>query len=81
MSATPYHIQIAPIAYRQITALSPKNQKTLIKVLESLAINPRPPLSRKVEGMTGLYCENIHPLRILYKIDEHDILVLVVKSI
>lgn len=78
---TPYHIQIAPIAYKQITELSSKNQKTLIKLLESLAINPRPPGTRKMEGMTGLHCEYIHPLRILYKIDEHDVLILVVKSV
>ena len=77
----PYHILIAPKARQQIADLVPKNKKTVVKLLESLAINPRPPISHKIEGMTGLYCEEINHTRILYKIDEQEILVLVVKEL
>ena len=75
---TPYHIKIAPAAERQIKALPIKLQKMVVKLIEALAINPRPPGTRKVEGMMGLYCEAIHQVRLIYKVEDQDILVLLV---
>ena len=76
---TPYHIKIAPAARRQILALSSKYQKMILILIEALAVNPRPPGAKKIEGMTGLYSEEINHLRLLYKIEEQEILLLVVK--
>ena len=76
---TPYSISIAPAARKQILALAPKQQKTILKLVEALAINPRPPGVKKIDGMTGLYCEEINGLRLIYKIEEHEILLLLVK--
>lgn len=76
---TPYHVRIAPAAQKQIRALEHKVQKNILKLIESLAINPRPPGTEKVEGMTGLYSENVNHLRLIYKIEEQDILLLLVK--
>lgn len=79
--ANPYHILIAPTAHRQIQELVPKTRKNVIKLLDSLAINPRPPVSRKIDGMTGLHCEDINNLRIIYKVDDQEVLVLLVKPV
>lgn len=76
---TPYHIKIAPAAYRQIMMLAAKHQKTIIKLIEALAVNPRPPGVTKIDGMTGLYCEDIHQMRLIYKVEEQEILLLLVK--
>lgn len=76
---TPYHIKIAPAAHQHIHALSPKQQKVIIKLIESLSVNPRPPGTRKIEGMTGLYTNDINQLRLIYKIEEQEILLLLVK--
>lgn len=76
---TPYNIKISPTAANQIKALHPKYGKIIIKLAEALAINPRPPGSAKVEGMTGLYTEQVDHLRIVYKIEDQDILLLLVK--
>ena len=76
---TPYHVKIAPVALRQIKALLPKYRKMIVKLAEALAINPRPPGAVKVEGMTGLYCEAVNHLRIIYKIEDQEILILLVK--
>lgn len=76
---TPYHIKIAPTAHRQIRALSSKYQKTIIRLIEALAINPRPPGAKKIEGMTGLYSEDVPPLRIIYKVEEQEVLLLLIK--
>lgn len=76
---TPYDISIAPTAHRQIQALSPKLQKIMLAMLEALAINPRPPGVQKIDGMTGLYCQAVNPIRLIYKIEEQEILLLLVK--
>lgn len=79
MTTTPYHIRIAPAAARHIRALNPKHRKTVIKLIEALAINPRPPGVRKIDGMTGLYCEDVNHMRLIYKVEEQEILMLLVK--
>lgn len=75
----PYYVKIAPAAAEQIRALALKNRKLVFKLLEALAINPRPPGAKKIEGMTGLYSESVNQLRLIYKIDEQEILLLLVK--
>lgn len=79
MTNTPYDIRIAPAALRHILALQEKQQKTIIKLIEALAINPRPPGVNKIEGMTGLYCEAINHHRLIYKVEEQEVLLLLVK--
>jgi mRNA interferase RelE/StbE len=76
---TPYHVRISPTAQKQIWALLPKSRKTIMKLIEALAINPRLPGAEKIEGMTGLYSEPVNHLRLIYKIEEQEILLLLVK--
>lgn len=76
---TPYHVKIAPTAHRQILALSSKYQKTIIKFIEALAINPRPPGTTKIEGMTGLYSEDVNHMRLIYKVEDQEVLLLLIK--
>ena len=51
----------------------------IIKLAEALAINPRPPGAKKIDGMTGLYCEVMNNHRLIYKIEDQEILILLVK--
>ena len=76
---SPYHIRIAPAAHRQICALPSKTQKNIFRMVEGLAVNPRPEGAVKIEGMTGLYCDSVEHVRLIYKIDEQEILLLLVK--
>ncbi len=76
---SPYDIKISPKAALQIKALSAKQRKLILKLIDALGVNPRPPGTRKIEGMTGLYCESVNNLRLIYKIDEQEILLLLVK--
>lgn len=77
---TPYNIKIAPLAHQQINSLSTKHKRLVIKLAEALAINPRPPGAKKIAGMIGLYSEQIDDLRLVYKIEDQEILLLLVKS-
>lgn len=79
MVMSPYHIKIAPTAVQQIDALAPKNRKLIMTLIEALAINPRPPGVRKIEGMTGLYCEEVDSLRLIYKVEDQEVMVLLVR--
>lgn len=76
---TPYHVKIGPTAARQLKDLPQKQRKHIFKVAEALAINPRPPGAKKIEGMTGLYSEAINHLRLIYKIEDQEVLLLVIK--
>jgi len=79
MTNLPYEVKISPSAQRQIAALSSKYQKDIIRFVETLAINPRPPGTKKIEGMMGLYSEEVDHLRLIYKVEEQEVLVLLVK--
>ncbi len=76
---TPYDIKIAPTAYQQIHALSAKQKRLVIKLIEALAVNPRPPGAAKITGMTGLYSEQVNNVRLVYKIEDQEVLLLLVK--
>lgn len=77
---TPYDIKIAPKALQQIKLLAAKYQKLIIRLLEALSINPRPPGAKKITGMMGLYSEEVDHIRLIYKIEEQEIVLLIVKA-
>jgi mRNA interferase RelE/StbE len=76
---TPYHVKIAPTAGQQFRVLVPKEQKVVIKLLEALAINPRPPGVKKIDGMIGLCSEVVDNVCLVYKIEEQEVLLLLIK--
>ena len=76
---TPYHIKISPTAAEQMLALTAKYQKIILKLLETLAVNPRLPGVKKIEGMIGLYSVAVNHLRLIYKVEDQEILVLLIK--
>jgi mRNA interferase RelE/StbE len=78
---TPYNIRIGPTAHRQMVTLPSKQQRVIVKLLEALAVNPRPPGANKITGMTGLYSEAVDHLRLIYKVEDQVLLLLLVKSI
>ena len=79
MNTTPYTISIAPAARRQLSLFPQKTRKFIFKYLEALAINPRPPGVKKIEGMTGLYSQQIDGARIIFKVEDQEVLLLLVK--
>jgi len=79
VTAAPYQIQIAPRAHQQILSLTLKQQMNFLKVVDTLSINPRPPGAIRIEGLTGLYCQLVENIKIIYKVEEQTILILLVK--
>lgn len=76
---SPYLVKLAPAAHQQLKARPLKQQKLIIRLIEALSVNPRPEGAKKIEGMTGLYVEAINHTRLIYKIEDQEVLVLLIK--
>ena len=74
-----YTVEVAPVAERQLKAL-PKLIRTQIgRRIDKLADNPRPHGIEKITGEDDLYRVRTGDYRILYKINDQELLILVVK--
>ena len=74
-----YSILLAPPAERQLTSLTDSVQKRIIKRLRSLRENPRPQGVKKLAGEGDLYRIREGEYRIIYTIQDKELIVLVVK--
>ena len=77
---TPYHIKIAPTVIRQIRSFSIKQQKLVVKLIEALGVNPRPTGANRIEGLAGLYRESEGSIHLIYKVEEHEVLILSIRT-
>ncbi|TKB90248.1 MAG: type II toxin-antitoxin system RelE/ParE family toxin [Nitrospira sp.] len=74
-----YSILLAPPAERQLTSLIDSVQKRIVKRLKSLRENPRPQGVKKLAGEEDLYRIREGTYRIIYTIQDKELIVLVVK--
>lgn len=77
-----YRLELAPPAHRAVKRLRPIVRIAVRGVIAGLALDPRPPHSRKVVG-TDLYRIRIRidgvPWRVVYTISDEDRLVVVTR--
>ena len=74
-----YSILLAPPAERHLTSLTDSVQKRIVKRLKSLRENPRPQGVKKLAGEEDLYRIREGNYRIIYTIQDKELIVLVVK--
>jgi mRNA interferase RelE/StbE len=74
-----YTIEIAPAAERQLKALPNPIRTQIGRRIDKLAVDPRPHGVEKITGEDDLYRVRSGDYRILYKINDQEVLVLVVK--
>ena len=74
-----YSILLAPPAERQLKALAEAAQKRIITRLKTLQHNPRPQGVKKLVGEGNLYRIRDGSYRIIYTIQNKELIVLVVK--
>jgi mRNA interferase RelE/StbE len=74
-----YSILLAPPAERQLKSLTDSVQKRIVKRLKSLRENPRPQGVKKLAGEEDLYRIREGNYRIIYTIQDKELIVLVVK--
>jgi len=75
----PFSILLAPPAERQLKALNQSVQKRIVKRLRTLRRNPRPQGVKKLTGDDNLYRIREGDYRIIYSIQDKELIVLTVK--
>lgn len=74
-----YSIFLAPPAERQLRSFAPAVQKRLVKRMKTLQHDPRPQGVKKLAGEENLYRIREGDYRIIYTIQDKELIVLVVK--
>jgi mRNA interferase RelE/StbE len=75
----PYSVLLAPPAERQLHSFAPAIQKRLVKRMKSLQSDPRPSGVKKLAGEDNLYRIREGDYRIIYTVQDKELIVLVVK--
>ena len=76
-SGRKYRIEFAPAATRQFKKLSREAQVRISRRIDTLAERPRPHGVKKLEGEDSLYRVRVGDYRVIYKIEDKLLLVLV----
>ena len=74
-----YTVQLAPAAKRQLRKLDRSIQERVVRRLDKLGQDPRPPGVEKLEGDESTYRIRIGEYRIVYDIHDKVLIVLVLK--
>ena len=74
-----YTISLDPAAARELKKLDPRLCQELGIVISALADDPRPPRAKKLIGSASSYRIRVRDHRILYRITDRELLVLVVR--
>lgn len=74
-----YSVELTTGAEKQLDKLPDATRNRIIDVLERLGENPRHPGIKKLAGEEGLYRVRAGDHRIVYRVEDNRLLVLVVK--
>ena len=74
-----YRVAFKPAAQRQVRKLPASTRSRVIDAIESLATEPRHHGTEKLTGASDLYRIRVGEYRVIYSIDDDQLLVLVVK--
>ncbi|MFI5235104.1 MAG: type II toxin-antitoxin system RelE/ParE family toxin [Gemmatimonadales bacterium] len=74
-----YTVSLSKAALRDLEALQQKDRRRIEREIDQLAADPRPDGCKKLKDMNGLYRVRVGDFRILYLIEDKQLLVLVVR--
>jgi mRNA interferase RelE/StbE len=74
-----YAVGLAPAAVRQLRKLDPSGRRRVQAAIDLLADEPRPPAARQLVGGAGEWRVRTGDFRIIYEIQDRQLLVLVIK--
>jgi mRNA interferase RelE/StbE len=75
---TAYTVRVAPAAYRRLKKLAPAEQQRVKPLIDGFADDPRPAGCKKLSGHESLYRIRIGDLRVVYQVEDDQVLVLIV---
>ncbi len=79
MAERKYRVVFTKAADRQLGKLSERLQQRLVRAAELLEDDPRPPGAKKLQGAENLWRVRVGVYRILYKIQNAKLVVLVIR--
>ena len=74
-----YQIELSKRAERQLKKLDPGTQSLLGAAIDALAMDPRPSGVKKLKGEENVYRVRVRDYRIVYEIQDDELIVLVIK--
>jgi mRNA interferase RelE/StbE len=74
-----YRVEVSRTAERQIRGLARADQLRVIRVIQALAGDPRPPGWRKLAGHDDVFRVRVGRYRVLYSIEDRRLVVIVLK--
>jgi mRNA interferase RelE/StbE len=74
-----YRITLAPVAARQLRKFDPQVRRRIQAAAELLATEPRPPAATRLVGGSGEWRVRTGDYRIVYEIEDDQLLVLVLR--
>ena len=74
-----YRVTLAPSAARQLCKFDPDVRRRIQAAVELLAVEPRPPAATRLVGGSGEWRVRTGNYRIVYEINDNDLLVLVLR--
>ena len=74
-----YHVQFAPSAARSLAKLERSFQRRIARRLDALVYEPRPKGSEKLRGAAGRYRIRVGDYRIIYDIEDDELLILILR--
>ena len=74
-----YRVELSKDAEKQLESLSQDLQRQVKAKIDALAENPRPRSVGKLKGLTDLYRIRVRDYRVVYRIQDQVLLVVVVK--
>ena len=73
-----YQVILEEPAQRQLRKLDRLTQRRLLRACARLEVNPRTAQSKRLKGMSDLYRLRVGDYRVLYRIEDKRLLVLVI---
>lgn len=74
-----YRLEVSATAEKQIRKLNKADQIRVLRAIQNLAKEPRPPGTRKLRGYEDVYRIRVGTYRILYSIESGRLLIIVLK--
>jgi mRNA interferase RelE/StbE len=74
-----YRVEVSATAERQLRKLSRPDQVRLIRSMQALSSDPRPPGCRKLSGYDDVFRIRVGRYRILYSIEDRRLVIIVLK--
>jgi mRNA interferase RelE/StbE len=74
-----YRISLSPAAARQLRKFDPQVRRRIQGVLDLLAVDPRPPAATRLVGGAGEWRVRTGDYRVVYEIEDQELLVLVLR--